>query len=215
MSTSLVVCALLIAANGEPALPSVELPELRRELLSREKADQDARNAWVAWLKKSGVTGVIVTDKLPPEQRAEYDKVEAGVKHTDQANTERLKAVVAKQGWPTISQVGSDGADAAWLLVQHADADPKFQRQCLELMAELARDQVSQTKLAYLTDRVLLAEGKEQVYATQFTLADGKWIPRPLEDAENVDKRRAAAGLPPLADYIRRLEAAYGTAAAK
>jgi hypothetical protein len=215
MSTSLFVCALLIAANGEAAPPIVEQPELRRELLSREKEDQDARNVWVAWLKKSGVTGVIITDKLSPEQRAEYDKVEAGVKQTDQANTAWLKAIVAKQGWPTIGLVGGDGANAAWLLVQHADADPKVQRECLDLMAQLPRAQVSQSKIAYLTDRVLLAEGKKQVYATQFTLADGKWIPSPLEDAENVDQRRAAAGLSPLADYIRQLEAVYGAPAAK
>jgi hypothetical protein len=52
-------------------------------------------------------------------------------------NTARLKEVVAKHGWPGKSLVGEDGAFAAWLLVQHADADAAFQKQRLELMKPL------------------------------------------------------------------------------
>ena len=46
----------------------------------------------------------------------------------DAVHTARLKAIVAAHGWPTVAQVGQDGADAAWLLAQHADKDPAFQR---------------------------------------------------------------------------------------
>jgi hypothetical protein len=108
-----------------------------------------------------------------------------------------------------------DGADAAWLLVQHADADAKFQRECLDLMARMPADQVSRTRLAYLTDRVLLAEGKKQVYGTQFQSVNGKWVPRELEDQAHVDERRSKVGLNTLAEYVRQLEAAYGPAPAK
>jgi hypothetical protein len=76
-------------------------------------------------------------------------------------------------------------------------------------MARVPRDQVSQQDFAYLTDRVLLAEGKQQLYGTQFTLEKGKCKPRPLEDEANVDKRRAAVGLPPLAVYLKQAEAFY------
>jgi hypothetical protein len=126
-------------------------------------------------------------------------------------NTKWLKGVVERHGWPTNRLVGADGARAAWLLVQHADADPEFQRRCLELMAKLPKNEVSQSNLAYLTDRVLLAEGKKQLFGTQFTAVDGKWKPRPLEDEANVDKRRAEAGLPPLAEYIKLIEQEYGS----
>jgi hypothetical protein len=33
---------------------------------------------------------------------------------------------------------------------------------------------------------------------------DGKFVPEPIEDEANVDKRRAALGLQPLAERIRR-----------
>ena len=42
-------------------------------------------------------------------------------------------------------------------------------RRCLDLLAEAAiRGEASRADLAYLTDRVLLAEGQAQVYGTQF-----------------------------------------------
>jgi hypothetical protein len=37
-------------------------------------------------------------------------------------------------GWPGSTLVGTDGAHAAWLIVQHADADPALQEKCLKLM---------------------------------------------------------------------------------
>lgn len=52
--------------------------------------------------------------------------------------------------------------------------------------------------LAYLTDRVLLAEGQPQEYGTQ--VRDGR--PRELRAPESVDERRAAVGLEPLAAYL-------------
>ena len=95
---------------------------------------------------------------------------------------------------------------AARLLVQHADMDRKFQHRCLDLMAALPKDEVSQSNIAYLTDRVLLAEGKNQMYGTQLKDVDGKLKPFPIEDEANVDRRRCEVGLPPLAKYLKKAE---------
>ena len=118
--------------------------------------------------------------------------------------------MVASYGWPAKSLVGEKAAHAAWLLVQHADADPAFQRRCLDLMEKLPPGEVSARDVAYLTDRVLLAEGKPQRFGTQFQKdAAGKWVPKTLEDPEHVDDRRRAAGLEPIADYARRMSDVY------
>jgi hypothetical protein len=77
-------------------------------------------------------------------------------------------------------------------------------------MSRAPRDQVNVGDLADLTDRVLLAEGKKQVYGTQFTLVNGKCKPRPLKDEANVDKRRKEVGLEPLADYFNQAESFNG-----
>src|SRR5689334_22353201 len=57
-----------------------------------------------------------------------------GMREADAENLPWLKAVVARRGWPGASVVGTDGANGAWLLAQHADADPAFQRRCLGLL---------------------------------------------------------------------------------
>lgn len=50
--------------------------------------------------------------------------------------------------------------------------------------------------LAYLTDRVLVADGQPQLYGTQYTHeADGMELrPQPIADPERLDERRAAMG---------------------
>ena len=173
---------LVFFVDDSPKTMPAKAPDLQSQLLRRTKADQEARDAWVQLLKDNGSNGLVNTAALSKEQRVEFERVQAKLKAVDAENTKWLKGVVEKHGWPTNTLVGTDGADAAWLLAQHADADPKFQRYCLDLMAKLPKNEVSQTKLAYLTDRVLLAEGKKQLYGTQFISVDGKWKPRPLED---------------------------------
>lgn len=187
-------------------------PELRLELLRRVKEDQEARTALITWMKEHSEGGKVNLPALGAERKAEYEKLSGAVGKADQENTKRLSEVVEKHGWPGTTLVGKDGAHAAWLLVQHADANVKFQRKCLDLMTKMPKEEVSRTDVAYLTDRVLLAEGKKQIYGTQFTSMNGKWEPRPLEDEAKVDERRAEVGLPPLAEYVKQLESLYGKA---
>ncbi|WP_245228116.1 DUF6624 domain-containing protein [Xanthomonas bromi] len=129
----------------------------------------------------------------------------------DHDNTAWLKQVVAAHGWPGRRLVGEDGANAAWTLVQHADADPAFQAQALALMeAALARHDVMPGDVALLTYRVLLAQGKPQRYGTQFmTDADGRMSLRPTEDEAGLEARRRAMGLPPMAEYKKMLQDLY------
>jgi hypothetical protein len=206
----LLLCSFSTRAEDDKSSNLAKEPELRLELLRRVKDDQDARNAWIAWMKEHGENGTVKLDKLSAELKKEHEKLGDAVKKADLENTDRLGQIVEKHGWPSNSLVGKDGSHAAWLLVQHADANTKFQRKCLDLMSKLPKDEVSQTDLAYLTDRVLLAEGKKQIYGTQFTFSDGKWQPRPLDEPDNVDKRRAEVGLKSLADYVKDLQSVYG-----
>ncbi|WP_237709144.1 DUF6624 domain-containing protein [Sphingomonas elodea] len=125
----------------------------------------------------------------------------------DFANTAWLKAEVAKDAWPTIARAGESGSMMAWLLVQHADADPAFQLRALRLMAPLAaRGEVNKRNYAYLYDRVMLKISGKQRYATQVTCTAGKRVPLPLEDAAKMPALRSEAGLEPLADYIKSFD---------
>ncbi len=186
---------------------TVEAPALRDELVLRTERDQEARRAAIAWGADHGVDGYVDEELLTVEEQAVHTGLWDEVARIDRDNTEWLKGIINDRGWLTYSEVGIDGGDAAWLLVQHADADPIFQRQCLDLMMAVPPEEMSRSSLALLTDRVLLAEGEKQIYGTQFVVQDDEWVPLRLEDEENVDVRRAEVGLPPLAEYKALLEA--------
>jgi hypothetical protein len=174
--------------------------ELRTELLRRAEQDQVAR---AELLRRA--------EQDEGAARAEPGPDWDAVASVDADNVSWLKNVVAEVGWPGRSMVGEDGAHAAWLLAQHADRDPAFQRRCLDLITEAAKSgDASLTELAYLTDRVLLAEGQPQEYGTQMEGREEGWTPRRLRDPENVDKRRAAVSLGPLNEYITRMANNYG-----
>ena len=129
----------------------------------------------------------------------------------DHANTEWLKAQVAKHGWPTISDVGEEASLNAWLLAQHADADPVFQLDALRLMEPLvAEDEVSKQNYAYLYDRVMLKLTGQQRYATQFRCVDGGFVPEPMEDAAQVERLRRDMGLSTLEEYTQLMRDSSG-----
>ena len=137
----------------------------------------------------------------------------ARLRAVDAENTTWLSALVARNGWPGRSLVGVDGADAALVLVQHADADTAFQARALQLLARAYRKgEVTGQQLALLTDRVATARGNPQVYGTQLEVVAGRAVLKPLIDSAGVDGRRAAVGLPPLREYLRMVDSASARA---
>ncbi|MBD1852989.1 hypothetical protein H6F87_23890 [Cyanobacteria bacterium FACHB-502] len=123
----------------------------------------------------------------------------------DICNTQRLKQIIREIGWPSISKVGREAANYAWLLAQHADHDVAFQRDCLHLMQQSMND-VDATTVAYLEDRVRVNEGRPQLYGTQYYEDEqGVFGPKPIEQPDEVDERRKAVGLEPLAQYDRAM----------
>jgi len=128
----------------------------------------------------------------------------------DAENTKWLADVVAQRGWPGRSLVGADGAEAAWVLVQHADADTAFQVRMLPFVERAYRaGEATGQQFALLTDRVATARGALQIYGTQATLVEGHAVSKPIRDSAGVDTRRAAVGLPPLGEYLRMIDSSY------
>lgn len=127
----------------------------------------------------------------------------------DQKNTARMKEIVDKIGWPTVSKVGKEVSEMAWLLVQHADHDVEFQKRCLQLMREKPEEEVSMSDSAYLEDRIRVNEGKPQIYGTQFYGEGANYGPRPIEDPENVNERRKKLGMESLEEYREHLKEKY------
>lgn len=203
MVRTICVCGLLLvlstlghaqqaagAAKDRNATPKRE-EAMRQELLQMVKEDQAARKEMLKMLAPDAAARRKIAD-------------------IDRKNTARMKEIIAKYGWPGKKLVGDDGAHAAWLLVQHADRDRAFQKQCLTLLERAVKtNEAAAADLAYLTDRVLVAEKKRQLYGTQFRAVDGKMEPYPVADEKNLDQRRKEAGLPSFAEYQKTMEKLY------
>lgn len=127
----------------------------------------------------------------------------------DIVHTRRMKEIVALIGFPTASKVGKEVSNDAWLLVQHADHDIEFQTICLTLMKESSEGEVERRDIAFLEDRIRVNQGRGQLYGTQFMQVDGRHVPRPIEDEENIDARRAEMGMGTLAERIEEMYRKY------
>lgn len=169
-------------------------PALRQQLVAMARRDQELRQRWTETRRAADA-----------ERQAELQQE---INEVDHEHAAALKAIISQHGWPGISLVGEAGADAAWLLAQHADHDLGFQRDVLALLEPLlGTGEIDPTQHAYLHDRVAVAERRPQRFGTQFV--DGRH-PAPIEDEEHVDERRRAVGLDAMADYtahMRRLSA--------
>lgn len=123
-----------------------------------------------------------------------------------------MDAALAR-GWPGRSLVGEQGAEHAWLLAQHADRQLEFQRHALALLrVAVAAGEATNRQLAYLSDRVCMNEGREQIYGTQMGgVRDGTVVPWPIQAPETVDDRRAAMSLDALATYVASFPAVSPT----
>lgn len=199
----MVVYVLLLASFGSEPEMGTE-PALRKELLNRVAKDQEVRFASIKLMQQG--------QGNPPDEKARrtLEATNQTMMDIDKQNRGWLKEVVEKTGWPGQSRVGRDGAHAAWLLVQHADGDREFQKKCLELLEKaVAAKEAEAVDLAYLTDRVLVAEGKKQRYGTQFGMKDGKLLLSPVENEDKLDERRKALGMPTMAEYLKLAESIY------
>jgi hypothetical protein len=155
---------------------------LRQELLSLRAEDGRVREELVATNLLGG--------PYHPRMEAVHIK-----------NAARLRQLIAEYGWPSEDLAGTDGAEAAWLIAQHAVGEPDFMNQALALTrAAAAKGKIPGWHAAYLEDRIALHEGRPQRFGTQAIDDPRDGIPRPwaLADPENVNELRASVGLRPL-----------------
>lgn len=155
--------------------------QLRQALLDLGRRDEDTR------------TRLLVEGKLFEGYAPEMERV-----HLE--NAEQLQRIVDEHGWPGTALVGDDGAQAAWIIAQHAISNPNFQRRCLTHLERAALDdEVPPTYVAFLADRIAYNERKPQQYGTVFDWdEDDEISPWTIAEPDGVDERRAAVGLPPL-----------------
>jgi len=177
----------LIAKNGAGTDVT-----LQRQMLKMRDEDQAARG-FTNGQRSSNMTKAMI----------------AALPATDRRLTEELKQIVAKSGWPVISLVGIDASNDAMLILTHTP-DHAWQKELLpELQKLAAEDKIDGSGLALVVDKELVAEGKEQLYGTQFKFINGKMAMFAVQDPSHLDELRAKALLPPMSVYKQVMEGIY------
>lgn len=134
------------------------------------------------------------------------------MRQTDSSNYYHLSEIIEEVGYPGIDVIGEEGSHKFWLLVQHQDLKVDFQEKVLTLMkTEVERNNASASDYAYLIDRVAVNQGKKQTFGTQMMLNPDStsYIPKPVIDPENLNKRRLEIGLPSIEFYIDVMNKRY------
>ena len=174
---------------------------LRSELLKMQNDDQKYRGEVVKIREMS-----LTADEKQKRVSALMEKQE----RLDKRNLKRLAQIIDKYGWPGRTLVGREAGLTAFLIIQHADLED--QKKYFPMLKEaVRRGEANQDYAALLEDRILMREGKKQIYGSQlhFNQVTKQLELWPIEDEENVDARRDSVGLEPLAEYVKRFGLEY------
>ena len=120
-------------------------------------------------------------------------------------NLVALVPLIEHYGWPELSAVGEEAAYAAGNIINHSDLQTR-QRYLPLLKAVCERGEGDWSRYAHIYDRTELEMGHPQLYGTQMEQNEetGLYEPQPLVDPANVDARRKALSMEPLADQLQR-----------
>ncbi|HFA47631.1 MAG TPA: hypothetical protein ENJ95_01280 [Bacteroidetes bacterium] len=127
------------------------------------------------------------------------------VSEQDSINEREVKKIIDEHGWVGKSLVGGQANMTLWLVIQHAPLET--QEKYLPLLKKsVLEGESSGRHLALLEDRILMRNGKPQIYGSQITRDEktGKQIVYEIVQPEYVNQRRKEIGLGPIEDYLKR-----------
>lgn len=122
--------------------------------------------------------------------------------YIDSCNQVQVKGLIAKYGWLGNSVIGNYN-QVLFLVFQHADLETQVKYFPL-LQESVDKGESSKSYAALLKDRILMRQGKKQIYGSQvvFNNTGGQEF-YPIEDEQNVNLRRAKVGLQPIEEYAK------------
>lgn len=121
----------------------------------------------------------------------------------DSINLLKVTTILDKYGWLSPKIIGDDGGSTIFLVIQHAEL--KTQEKYLPIMRIAGeKGELDLSYLAMLEDRVALRQGKPQIYGTQISYDETNevYFLSPVDDPDNLDKRRAKYNLDPIYSYV-------------
>lgn len=146
------------------------------------------------------------------------DEIEAyatEMERVDSLNQAIVFEILDKDGWP--SNLSNKANQAIWIVIDHSNL--AFQRKYLYLVKEKAEECIlEKADYAILNDRVLMGEGKPQIYGTQIkmnaTIVDDEIAMQfflwPVENPIVLDSLRNTMRLSPIKEYLQNSSESIG-----
>jgi hypothetical protein len=117
----------------------------------------------------------------------------------DHKNQELVISLLEKCGMPASEEVSEKQLFIIWLVLQHANK--KYRKKYFpEIEKAVNNGYLPKEQYALMKDRILMEEGKPQLYGTQIT--NGKLYK--LESPETVNERRKEMGMKPIEEYLKQ-----------
>jgi hypothetical protein len=122
----------------------------------------------------------------------------------DHRNQELVISIIEKCGMPTLHEVNQEQMNAIWLGLQHTES--KYRIKYFPLIEKAVKNgDLSKEQYALMKDRILMDEGKPQLFGSQ--IKNGKLYD--LAEPETVNQRRQEMGLEPIEDYLKGFDITF------
>ena len=124
----------------------------------------------------------------------QMDTLNAQILEFDSLALAYVTNVLENHGWLGKSTIGEAGNQALFVTIQHASSE--LRKKYFPMLAQSAAlNESDPSSMATMLDRMLVDEGKPQIYGTQSRMVDGELKLYPIEDPKNVNKKRKKVGL--------------------
>lgn len=145
----------------------------------------------------------ILLDSVHKQDQAVRTDQSISFKETVQKDYENLSTVVSiieSCGMPGLDQLNQTQFNAIWMVLHHSP-ETQYMRKYFPMLEEAKNNgDMRPQDFATVQDRMLMRDGKPQVYGTQ--ISKGKLYK--LKDPEYVNQRREQVGLGPIQGYLGR-----------
>jgi len=140
----------------------------------------------------------ILIEVLESDQRIRKSNELIKYAKEDHRNQELVISIIEKCGMPTLNEVSQKHMDAIWLCLQHTTKEHR--KNYFPLIEKAVENgDLSKQQYALMKDRILMDEGKPQIYGSQ--IKNGKLYK--LENPETVNERRKKMGMGTIEDYLK------------
>jgi len=135
----------------------------------------------------------------------EMEAILGKMEKQDSLNLIIIEKILNERGWLGPDIIGGRGSSTLFAVIQHSP--PEILEKYLPMMREaVKKGDFRSDQLGLVEDRHNVYQNRKQVYGSQLDRdpETGELCVWPIEDPENVDKRRAEIGLNTIQEYISK-----------